>query len=607
MKGGGVKEGFGGRSKMGKLQTLIARSKEAAVKKDNKEADDEFDKIAQKINNRKLKLQNMEEKLIKRKYCSPKTSENLKEKKRKISFSPSGDPNQKRKVTCQTMNLSRKKAKKDFKIDDAKIKKNLSQKRIFKVNQREGNKVSRNFNETSNPNCSLDNSYVNNKVVKMLSPIRDEPNPTLKSTTQGSKFGPVSKFIYEEDTNFFAGISYESTKTVEFLNEKLKINSFNQFLFAFVSLLSGFMQYELEFAKKKPFTYLIAEWVCFVNTIGLIFTFFSEYLINCEMDYHLKKLPQSVWILTWEKMSSPLFNTLVFIWHPNPIFHQQTLHLYVLKFKFNQEIQINAIMFSLLILRLWFFFKLLVDFSEYSSARTKRVCRMNNFNVNFFFCIKALMESRPYHVYGLLLILSITMCSVLLKIYESGLDEISKLAFSSYWNCIWCTIITMTTVGFGDFYPSSLIGRIVGLISSLIGVFLMSMLVVTITNVLDLSSHEKNFYMISEKVHLDQEKNEIVGKLLPEYLTLTMKYKKELKKGNSANLDVLKQKKNQFLYDYYLFQQNHKRIESTFPPYSVFDAINENLNYLELEFGAMEERQNKTADILDKITNKLKL
>ena len=50
----------------------------------------------------------------------------------------------------------------------------------------------------------------------------------------------------------------------------------------------------------------------------------------------------------------------------------------------------------LALVRLWFVFKLLVDFSDFSSARAKRVCLMNNFAVNFFFCIKALMKKAPY-------------------------------------------------------------------------------------------------------------------------------------------------------------------------------------------------------------------
>ena len=43
----------------------------------------------------------------------------------------------------------------------------------------------------------------------------------------------------------------------------------------------------------------------------------------------------------------------------------------------------------------------------------------------------------------------------------------------------------MTTVGYGDFYPKSNIGRLVGIIIAFWGVLFVSLFVVTLTNLLD--------------------------------------------------------------------------------------------------------------------------
>lgn len=498
--------------------------------------------------------------------------------------------------------------------------------------------VSNSENNSSNPLIKNQKSTNKNIGMKYISQIKQNNSKsfkslengisTLKTNTLGTQLGPISRFIFEEDTNFFSGISFESTKKVEFLNEKLKVNSFVQFLFSLLSLSAGIMQYTLEKEHIKELNnnnhsnnsnsddfsqkiitdkYLIAEWFCFLNTIGLLFTFFTEYYINCEMDFLLKKLPQIVWLLSFEKIIITIINGFVFIWHPTPLFHNQVTTLYNSKFKFNQELTVNSLLFSLLLFRFWFVFKLLVDFSEYSSARTKRVCRMNNFNVNFSFCIKSLMESQPYHVYGILLSLCIVVCTFMLNIYESGLDDISGFNFSSYWNCVWCTIITMTTVGFGDMYPSSMIGRIIGLICSFIGVFLMSMLVVTITTVLNLDQHEKNFYMITEKVDLENEKINISRNLISDYLVLNKMFKKEANKGIKANKEFLNKRKYKFLYNFFLLQSNKNKVDNTFPPYSIFDAITEDLNFLEEEVVDMESKQNNTTEILDRIISKLKI
>ena len=52
-------------------------------------------------------------------------------------------------------------------------------------------------------------------------------------------------------------------------------------------------------------------------------------------------------------------------------------------------------------------------------------------------------------------------------------------------NAFWVTIVTMTTVGYGDFYPKSHMGRLMGIIISLWGVFFVSLFVVSLTNLLN--------------------------------------------------------------------------------------------------------------------------
>lgn len=55
----------------------------------------------------------------------------------------------------------------------------------------------------------------------------------------------------------------------------------------------------------------------------------------------------------------------------------------------------------------------------------------------------------------------------------------------------------MTTVGYGDVFPKSYIGRLVGVIIAFWGVFFVSMFVVSLTNLLEFSvNEEKTFYLL---------------------------------------------------------------------------------------------------------------
>jgi Ion channel len=59
---------------------------------------------------------------------------------------------------------------------------------------------------------------------------------------------------------------------------------------------------------------------------------------------------------------------------------------------------------------------------------------------------------------------------------------------------MWNVIITMTTVGYGDIYPKSVMGRIVGIITALWGLFLVSIFTVTLSNLFTFTMGEQKAY-----------------------------------------------------------------------------------------------------------------
>lgn len=432
--------------------------------------------------------------------------------------------------------------------------------------------------------------------------------------------GPKSHFIFHEESNLFSGINYRHTKTIEFLYYQMIINVTMQCVFAIISVLSGFIQYEIEYDNTDEKASLLGMWICFISSLGLWMTFVFEYLIDCEINFYLKKLPEAVWRRTPSKIFDMMKNFIVFFLHPNPVFAGLTVTIYNEKYNVDQVLSVNSIMFIICMLRMWFIIKTFVIYSDYSSSRTQRICQMNSFSTNFTFAIKAIMQSTPYHVYGLMLIISLVYCSYGLRIFERGLDSLSGLAFGNYWNCIWCIIITMTTVGFGDFYPSSIIGRIIGIVSCFIGVFLISMLVVTITNLLNLSVYEKNAYLILEKTELKKDKDELAKKVITKYFKLnrnlnSLKQKQQESdvKHSSGNTKIkydfkaARSDKYSFLRSYNDFKEKIDEIETTYPSYSTYDAISDNLNYLDGNFSKIEDKQNSLNNLINEICDKLQI
>lgn len=63
--------------------------------------------------------------------------------------------------------------------------------------------------------------------------------------------------------------------------------------------------------------------------------------------------------------------------------------------------------------------------------------------------------------------------------------------FDNYFQSIWVIVVTMTTVGFGDLVPFSYIGRTIIMITSFWGAFLISLLIVSVGKIFELSRNQR--------------------------------------------------------------------------------------------------------------------
>ena len=59
---------------------------------------------------------------------------------------------------------------------------------------------------------------------------------------------------------------------------------------------------------------------------------------------------------------------------------------------------------------------------------------------------------------------------------------------------MWNVIITLASVGYGEIFPKSFYGRIIGVIITFWGLFTVSTFVVTITNLLEFDESEHKAY-----------------------------------------------------------------------------------------------------------------
>jgi len=67
-------------------------------------------------------------------------------------------------------------------------------------------------------------------------------------------------------------------------------------------------------------------------------------------------------------------------------------------------------------------------------------------------------------------------------------------------NTIWNVLVTMTTVGYGDYYPKTNMGRVVGIIIAFWGVFIVSLFVVSLSNMFEFDQGEQKAFTLNERL-----------------------------------------------------------------------------------------------------------
>ena len=139
---------------------------------------------------------------------------------------------------------------------------------------------------------------------------------------------------------------------------------------------------------------------------------------------------------------------------------------------------------------------------------------MNGCYAGTMFAIKGLMKQKPYQILFSSLVITTIIFGFQLRLFEAPLNEVSGHNFSNMYNCMWNVIITLTSVGYGDIYPKSFYGRIVGIIICFWGVFIVSFFVVTVTNMLNFTGSEEKAYNLLLRLYYKTElKKEAIGVL----------------------------------------------------------------------------------------------
>ena len=396
-------------------------------------------------------------------------------------------------------------------------------------------------------------------------------------------------------------LEYENT--VLTVGQEKVIHTFNNF-----NSLPDSVNIDEEYYNKMSKISLVCSYISFILSIFLWISIYYDKILFYILLKGYQEKSYKIIISEKKQLFRFLLSILFFFFCPNPFTYGIEISFYNDYHSLEYKIPLNSIFTSIAIFRIWFIFKLYLVSSVSYSQRSFRIAKMNGVKLGLKFPFKANMADSSMKINVILIIMCLLVFSYDLRIYERYFDERDESNLGNYLNDIWCTFITMTTVGYGDISPKSFFGRTISVVTCLFGVFLVGLVVVTVTSYFNLEGIEANVYKILLKSKKMEKRNKSAFNSIVQYLKSVKEIKNKKKnivlEDNDTSKDniVVKEKKkiNKILNEFKLADIDFK---TTIPSMNEYDNIGEHIRFLEESMNTNRDKIKEISDLIEQLNS----
>jgi hypothetical protein len=189
---------------------------------------------------------------------------------------------------------------------------------------------------------------------------------------------------------------------------------------------------------------------------------------------------------------------------------------------------LHTILTALSFLRLKWLLAFFAEMSDLRSEQMRVVAVMHNIKLEFSMVQKFLVQNDTAVVGVMSLAFMLANAYVMLIVERPNPAGLVK----NFDDSLWLIFITMTTVGYGDFYPTTFPGRFIAVVASLGAIAVISFLVNLIMKAIDLNPGECKFFTHIGEMKRDEQIRKCAGAIILDYMrrhkenTLRMQGKK---------------------------------------------------------------------------------
>ena len=279
---------------------------------------------------------------------------------------------------------------------------------------------------------------------------------------------------------------------------------------------------------------------------------------------------------------------------------------------------LNSIISLTIMLKVYFLLKLMSKTSRWTTDSASTICRKYHVRTGLVFAIKCDIKKRPFLVLGIMMGFVILVCSFTIRTFEFGVKEftdtkfIGNNPFQNLNNCVYFIFFTMTTVGYGDFVPKSLLGRIIAILSMIVGNIILALIIASLSVLSEFNNGEKKAYSKLKKIFAVDNAMIKAGSVIKSVIFLRGVLNKN-RNGNSLDLELEVRVRNlttkfvtltQLKRDVSIFKNDFKIAKSLSLPLDetlkhIENQIKSNINIFKKEIERYNEAENSIKQILN--------
>ena len=329
-------------------------------------------------------------------------------------------------------------------------------------------------------------------------------------------------------------------------------------------------------------------------------------------------------------LTIPMIIEIIFlIVHTPPFFNNMTINYRYKDVNIEEDIPIYIDLFisAFILTRIYLLFKFYANYSKWGGVFASMVCSECNVKGGFYFTYKAGIKERSFTFVIIIMGFTILIFGYALRNSEISFVRYVPEKYFQDWtriiNGFWFMTTNILLLGYGDYYPTTLLGRIIAFCTCIWGIILEGILIKAIIEHLKMESKEEAAYNEVEQYLEECCYKKTALKLINQvYITHkfleNLKMENNMKKGDLKD-ELFKLRKLKFnraiwklkkaLREFSLMRKNKEKNEREISVQKLMTKINleinDNTNYLlrniQTQINALLENINQAQENQNKI------